>query len=159
MSLICSFTSSQTNQVTFVLRAALDDRSWSHPGLRHKETLTSWLLSSLASLSSSSLLLLSSCSSSCSSCSSLWMYSSLALLSSSSSTRFSSVSWQQQHCKQGRCLIWLPFGNTVAKVHVGFFRESLCRHRPGHNTANAAGFHQWAKGSVTSVLTHSVIVN
>ncbi len=37
-----------------------------------------------------------------------------------------------------------------------FFRESHCRH-PGQNTANAAGFHQWAIGSVTIVLLHSAI--
>ncbi len=42
-------------------------------------------------------------------------------------------------------------------VHrLWFFWESRYRHR-SRNTANAAGFHQWAMGSITIVLPHSAI--
>ncbi len=34
---------------------------------------------------------------------------------------------------------------------------ATCDFSPGHDTANAAGFYQWATGSVTTVLPHSAI--
>ncbi len=44
-----------------------------------------------------------------------------------------------------------------AASHTGELKSGKSRQHPGCNTANAAGFHQWATGSITIVLHHSVI--
>ncbi len=45
-----------------------------------------------------------------------------------------------------------------SQTEFGIFLQSLCRHHPGHNTANAAGFHQRATGSVSDRQTEQTFI-